>query len=37
MSVAENIGYGLKIRGVPADERATRVAELVALDEYHGT
>jgi len=31
MSVAENIGYGLKIRGVPKDERAKRVAELVAL------
>ena len=26
ISVAENIGYGLKIRGVPADEQATRVA-----------
>jgi putative spermidine/putrescine transport system ATP-binding protein len=36
MSVAENIGYGLKIRGVSADERATRVAELVALTNITG-
>ena len=36
MSVAENIGYGLKIRGVPADERAARVAELVALTNITG-
>jgi putative spermidine/putrescine transport system ATP-binding protein len=36
MSVAENIGYGLKIRGVPKDERATRVAELVALTNITG-
>jgi putative spermidine/putrescine transport system ATP-binding protein len=36
MSVAENIGYGLKIRGVPADERASRVAELVALTNITG-
>jgi putative spermidine/putrescine transport system ATP-binding protein len=36
MSVAENIGYGLKIRAVPADERATRVAELVALTNITG-
>ena len=26
MSVADNIGYGLKIRGTPKNERATRVA-----------
>jgi putative spermidine/putrescine transport system ATP-binding protein len=36
MSVAENIGYGLKIRGVPKDERAVRVAELVALTNITG-
>src|SRR5229473_2277591 len=31
MSVAENVGYGLKVRGVGKEERASRVAELVAL------
>jgi putative spermidine/putrescine transport system ATP-binding protein len=36
MSVAENIGYGLKIRGVPRDQRASRVAELVALTNITG-
>jgi putative spermidine/putrescine transport system ATP-binding protein len=36
MSVAENIGYGLKIRGVPQKERASRVAELVALTNITG-
>jgi putative spermidine/putrescine transport system ATP-binding protein len=36
MSVAENIGYGLKIRGVPGDERTARVAELVALTNITG-
>jgi putative spermidine/putrescine transport system ATP-binding protein len=36
MSVAGNIGYGLKIRGVPKDERAARVAELVALTNITG-
>src|SRR5258707_14089317 len=30
MSVAANIGYGLKIRGMPGQERASRVAELVS-------
>ena len=35
-SVAENIGYGLKIRGMPAKERAVRVAELVALTNISG-
>jgi putative spermidine/putrescine transport system ATP-binding protein len=28
MSVADNIGYGLKIRGIGKQERASRVAEL---------
>jgi putative spermidine/putrescine transport system ATP-binding protein len=36
MSVADNIGYGLKIRGVPRAERARRVAELVALTNITG-
>src|SRR5712664_3835946 len=31
MSVADNIGYGLKIRGIGREERASRVAERVAL------
>jgi putative spermidine/putrescine transport system ATP-binding protein len=31
MTVADNIGYGLKIRGVGTEERAARIAELVAL------
>ena len=36
MSVAENIGYGLKVRGVPREQRAARVAELVALTNITG-
>ncbi|MFB9266973.1 ABC transporter ATP-binding protein [Bradyrhizobium erythrophlei] len=36
MTVADNIGYGLKIRGVPKQERAARVAELVALTNITG-
>jgi putative spermidine/putrescine transport system ATP-binding protein len=36
MSVSDNIGYGLKIRGVPKQERALRVAELVALTNISG-
>ncbi len=36
MTVSDNIGYGLKIRGVPKGERATRVAELVALTNISG-
>src|SRR5207249_10856088 len=31
MTVSDNIGYGLQIRGIPSKERAARVAELVAL------
>jgi len=37
MDVAENIAYGLRRRGVPAAERAARVAEtlaLVRLDDF---
>jgi putative spermidine/putrescine transport system ATP-binding protein len=36
MSVSDNIGYGLKIRGMPNEERAARVAELVALTNISG-
>jgi putative spermidine/putrescine transport system ATP-binding protein len=36
MTVADNIGYGLKIRGVTKEERASRVAELVALTNIKG-
>lgn len=36
MTVADNIGYGLKIRGVGKLERATRVAEMVALTNIGG-
>jgi putative spermidine/putrescine transport system ATP-binding protein len=36
MSVADNIGYGLKIRGMARKERAARVAELVALTNIAG-
>ncbi len=36
MSVADNIGYGLKIRGVGKAERASRVAELVELTNIGG-
>jgi putative spermidine/putrescine transport system ATP-binding protein len=36
MSVSDNIGYGLKIRGLPHQERAARVAELVALTNISG-
>jgi putative spermidine/putrescine transport system ATP-binding protein len=36
MNVAENIGYGLKIRAVNGAERSARVAELVALTGIEG-
>ena len=36
MNVADNIGYGLKIRGVAAAERNARVADLVALTGIEG-
>jgi putative spermidine/putrescine transport system ATP-binding protein len=36
MNVADNIGYGLKIRGVGREERAARVAELVSLTNITG-
>ncbi len=36
MTVAENIAYGLKVRGMPKAERVARVAELVALTNITG-
>jgi putative spermidine/putrescine transport system ATP-binding protein len=36
MTVSDNVGYGLKIRGMPAKERAARVAELVELTNISG-
>src|SRR5258708_40301752 len=36
MSVADNIGYGLKLRGMAKEKRAARVAELVALTNISG-
>jgi len=36
MNVAENIGYGLKIRGVGEAERKARIAELVVLTGIEG-
>jgi putative spermidine/putrescine transport system ATP-binding protein len=36
MTVADNIGYGLKIRGIAAADRRARVAELVALTGIEG-
>lgn len=36
MNVADNIGYGLKIRGMDTAERKARIAELVALTGIEG-
>jgi putative spermidine/putrescine transport system ATP-binding protein len=36
MSVADNIGYGLKMRGWPAAARRDRVAEMLALVRLEG-
>jgi putative spermidine/putrescine transport system ATP-binding protein len=36
MNVSDNIGYGLKIRGVSEAERKARIAELVALTGIAG-
>jgi putative spermidine/putrescine transport system ATP-binding protein len=36
MNVAENIGYGLKIRGVPRAERDRRIGELIKLTGIEG-
>jgi putative spermidine/putrescine transport system ATP-binding protein len=31
MNVADNIGFGLKVKGVPRDKRQARVAEMLSL------
>ncbi len=31
MTVADNVGFGLKVKGVPRDERSRRVAEMLQL------
>jgi spermidine/putrescine transport system ATP-binding protein len=36
LSVAENVGFGLKMHGVPAAERVTRVAEAMELVALKG-
>jgi len=36
MTVADNIGYGLKIRGVDTAKRRARIAELIALTGIEG-
>ena len=36
MNVADNIGYGLKVRGVGDTERKARIAELIALTGIEG-
>jgi putative spermidine/putrescine transport system ATP-binding protein len=36
MDVSDNIGYGLKIRGVSESDRKARIAELVALTGIEG-
>jgi putative spermidine/putrescine transport system ATP-binding protein len=36
MTVAQNIGYGLKIRGIPQIDQAARIAELVTLTGIGG-
>ncbi len=35
-TVGENVGFGLKMRDVPADERADKVAEMLELIELPG-
>jgi thiamine transport system ATP-binding protein len=37
LDVAGNVGFGLEVAGVPADERATRVAEALELVGLAGT
>jgi spermidine/putrescine transport system ATP-binding protein len=36
MTVAENVGYGLKVEGVPAAERTARIAEALNLVRLSG-
>ena len=37
MTVTENIGFGLEVRGVPKAERIKKVEELIELVDLHGT
>src|SRR5215213_5074583 len=36
MTVADNIGYGLKVRGVAKEERRARIGELLRIMGLHG-
>jgi sulfate transport system ATP-binding protein len=36
MTVAQNIGFGLQVRGVPLEERGRRASELLELVGLHG-
>jgi putative spermidine/putrescine transport system ATP-binding protein len=36
MTVAENVGYGLKVKGVPRRERAVQVAEVLKMVRLEG-
>jgi putative spermidine/putrescine transport system ATP-binding protein len=36
MTVAENVGYGLKVKGVPRRERATQVADVLKMVRLGG-
>ena len=36
MTVTENIGFGLEVRGVPKTERINKVEELIELVDLHG-
>jgi putative spermidine/putrescine transport system ATP-binding protein len=36
MTVAENVGYGLKVKGVPRRERANQVAEVLKMVRLEG-
>ena len=36
MTVAENVGYGLKVKGVPRRERAAEVAEVLKMVRLEG-
>src|SRR5262244_2707179 len=36
MNVADNIGYGLKIRGMPPRDRSARITDLMALTGIEG-
>lgn len=36
MNVEQNIGYGLKLRGIPKEERKKRVSEMLSLVQLEG-